>query len=121
MNEPEYDVFAKLNGLETERDEKAKAQTRFEAKQEFLEQQIAKMLATPETRESMYEILVFCRNFATTHVAGDPYSSAFLAGQQNVGLALMSIIPARVYSQMLIEEEDRRKPEKADARKRKSE
>ena len=119
MNEPE-DIFSPLEEPSDQAVVEKKRNKRLEAKEELLERTIAQILSTPEAREWMYEVLSFCKMYASPHVAGDPYSSAFNNGQQNVGQMLLAQIPARTYAEMMIEEEDRRKPEKANARKRKA-
>ena len=50
---------------------------------------IKAIMDLPQGRRWMYELLTKCHVHSTPFVAADPYSTAFQAGEQNIGLQLL--------------------------------
>lgn len=49
-------------------------------------------MGTPQGRSWYYDILVFCKVFNSPYISGDPYSTTFNCGQQNIGLRVLDDI-----------------------------
>lgn len=48
----------------------------------------------PQGRAFLHDLLAFCRVWKISHVIGDPYETAFLEGQRNIGLRVLAGIQA---------------------------
>lgn len=52
------------------------------------------LMSLPEGRKWMYDLLSRCHIYSTPFVAGDPYGTAFQAGEQNIGQMLLADVVA---------------------------
>lgn len=80
---------------------------RLKAQEELRLTLIAKFLGSKDARDWMYDLLSDCHIYHPSHVPGDPYSTAFREGERNIGLRILSNIPAEFYALMQSEAKDR--------------
>lgn len=80
---------------------------RLKAREELRLRLISDFLGNKDGREWMYELLSDCHIYHPSHVPGDPYSTAFREGERNIGLRILSDIPADVYALMQSEAKGR--------------
>lgn len=62
---------------------------------------VAAAMTTEQGRSWFYDYLRRCHLFSTPYIAGDPYATAFRAGEQNMGLQVLSDIQEAAPSEYL--------------------